>query len=231
MMSSTDLTLYEQLVLLALESTSAEYPVTIKKKYLEIGVAGAILLLLLRSGRVTFQRGGFQVRGQLSVGDREVDDVLKDLENKADPFKPLRIGKWLKRAAKPTLQNAVVSGLVNKKILARKKNRLFIVTPEARDEIVQRLSAAIREKERADEQTAALASLAHATMCLDKMEFSDELKNHKKQLNALGEQTGPVIPAVRTAVAERKLINSVLNGAALVASSSAVLLLARACSS
>ena len=230
-MSRTDLTLYEQLVLLALESTSAEYPLTIKKKYLEIGVAGAILLLLLRSGRVTFQRGGFQVRGQLSVGDREVDDVLKGLENKADPFKPLRIGKWLRRAARPKLRKAVVSGLVNKKILATKKSKLFILTPEAREEIVHRLSAAIREKERADEHTAALASLAHGTMCLDKMEFSDELKNYKKQLNALGEQTGPIIPAVRTAVAERKLINSIINGSALVTSSVTALLLARACSS
>ncbi|MDE0128242.1 MAG: GPP34 family phosphoprotein [Gammaproteobacteria bacterium] len=230
-MSRTDLTLYEQLVLLALESTGAEYPVTIKKKYLEIGVAGAILFLLVRSGRVTFQRGGYQVRGQLSVGDAEVDDFLKGLENKADPFKPLRIGRWLQRAAKPKLKNAVVSGLVNQKILATKKSKLFIRSPEAREEIVQRLSAAIREKERADEQTAALASLAHATMCLDKLEFSEELKNCKKQLNALAEQSGPVIPAVRTAVAERKLVNSIINGAALVAGSSAAVLLARACSS
>lgn len=230
-MSRTDLTLYEQLVLLALESTGAENLVTTGKKPLEIGLAGAILFLLMRSGRVTFQRGGFQVRGQLSVGDGEVDEFLKGLENKADPFKPLRIGKWLQRAAKPKLQNAVVSGLVNRKILARKKSKLFIRSPEAREEIVQRVSAAIREKERADEQTAALASLAHASMCLDKLEFSDELKNYKKQLNALGEQTGPVIPAVRTAVAERKLINSIINGSALVTSSVTALLLARACSS
>ena len=231
MMSHADLTLYEQLVLLALESTSAEYPVTIKKKYLEIGVAGAILLLLLRSGRVTFQRGGFQVRGQLSVGVREVDDFLKGLENKADPFKPLSIGKWLKRAAKPKLKNAAISGLVDKNILARKKRKLFIRKPELREEIVHRLNEAIRGKEGADEKTAALASLAHAAECLNWLEFSDKPKNHKTRLNELGKQSGPVIPAVRTAVAERKLVNSVLNAIGLVASSSIALLLARACSS
>lgn len=231
MMSSTDLTLYEQLVLLALESASAEYPVTIKKKYLEIGVAGAILLLLLRSGRVTFQRGGFQVRGQLSVGDREVDDFLKGLENKADPFKPLRIGKWLKRAAKPKLNNTAISGLVNKNILARKKRKLLILKPELREEIVHRLNEAIRGKEGADEKTAALASLAHAAECLDWLEFGDKPKNHKTRLNELSKHSGPVIPAVRTAVAKRKLVNSVLNAIGLVASSSIALLFARACSS
>lgn len=231
MMTHTDLTLYEQLVLIALDLTSAAHPVSIKKKYLEIGVAGAILLLLVRSGRVTFQRSGFQVRGQLSVGDREVDDFLRGLENKADPFKPLRIGKWLQRAAKPKLKNAVVSGLVNKKILSRKKSKLFILKPEAREEIMQRLRAAIRGEERADEQTAALAGLAHATDCLHGLVFRDELKNYKTQLNALGEQSGPVIPAVRTAVAERKLVNSILYGASAVAGPSAAVLLVRACSS
>ena len=231
MTSGNDLTLYEQLVLLALVPTSIQEPLRMEKKYLDIGVSGAILILLLRSGRVTFQRGGFEVRGQLSVGGKEVDELLKGLENKADPFSPLRLGKWLRRTARAKPQNAVISGLVIKGVLARKKRKLFILKPELREEIVQRLSEAIRGEVRADDKTAALASLAHATKCLKWLEFSDELKRHKAQLNALGKLSGPVIPAVRTAVAERKLVTSINNVVGYATSAAVALLLARACSS
>ncbi len=207
-MSRIELSLHEQLVLLAIDTTYGPIDLRITAKFLDIGVAGAILLLLLRRGRVTFQRDSFSVRGQLSVGDSEVDELLKGLENKADPFKPMRINKWLQRAARAQLQNAVISGLVVKGIIARKKRRFSILKPEVREEIVRRLRGAIREQERADEKTAALASLAHASMCLHKREFGDEMKRYKTQLNALGKQTGPVIPAVHTAVSNKKFQSS-----------------------
>ena len=231
MTSGNDLTLYEQLVLLALVPTSIQEPLRMEKKYLDIGVSGAILILLLRSGRVTFQRGGFEVRGQLSVGGKEVDELLKGLENKADPFRPLRLGKWLRRAARARPQNAVISGLVIKGVLARKKSNLFILQPEMREEIVKRLSEAIRDKQRADEKTAALAGLAHATKCLKRSEFGEELKRCTAQLNALGRQSGPVIPAVRTAVAQRKLVTSIASAVGSAAGAGVTVALLRACSS
>ena len=209
-MSSTELSLHEQLVLLALEPSSLPGPFKSKSKYVDIGVAGAILLLLVRGGRVTFQRGSFHVRGQLAVGDSEVDELLKDLESKADPFRAQSIGRWLRRAARAKPQDAAISGLVSRKVLARKNGKLFLLQSEAREEVLQRVRQAIRGEERANQDTAALASLAHAAMCLSKREFSNELKRHRKQLNALGEQTGPVIPAVRAAVSDRKFKASLL---------------------
>ena len=209
-MSPTELSLHEKLFLLAQEPSSLPGPFKSKSKYVNIGVAGAILLLLVRGGRVTFQRGSFHVRGQLAVGDSEVDELLKDLESKADPFRAQRIGRWLRRAARAKPQDAVISGLVSRKVLARKKGKLFLLQSEAREEVVQRVRQAIRGEERASQDTAALASLAHAAMCLSHREFRNELKRHKSQLNALGKLAGPVVPAVQTAVSERKFKTSML---------------------
>ena len=137
--SPTELSLHEKLFLLAQEPSSLPGPFKSKSRYVNIGVAGAILLLLVRGGRVTFQRGSFHVRGQLAVGDSEVDELLKDLESKAEPFRAQRIGRWLRRAARAKPQDAVISGLVSRKVLARKKGKLFLLQSEAREEVVQRV--------------------------------------------------------------------------------------------
>ena len=230
MRSRRELTLYEQLVLVAGDTSRGPGDFRTKSKHLDLGVAGAVLFLLLRGGRVTFQRGRFHVRGQLSLGDGELDKLLMNLMNKADPFKAMRANKWLRRAARAKPQDTVISGLIAKGFLAREDRKLTLLRPEAREEIVERLRAAVQDQERADEKTAALAGLAYAAQCLGKREFRDELKRQKTHLNAFGKHTGPVIPAVRAAVADRKFRASLLQGL-LAALGIVVTLFFRYCSS
>lgn len=230
MRSRTELTLYEQLVLVAGDASRGPGDFRLKSRHLDLGVAGAVLFLLSRSGLVTFQRGRFHVRGQLSLGDSELDTLLMKLTNKADPFKAMRANKWLRRAARVKPQETVISGLIAKGFLAREDRQLSLPRPEAREEIVERLRAAVQDRERADEKTAALAGLAHAAQCLGKREFRDELKGHKTHLNALGKQTGPVVPAVRAAVSDRKFRAS-LQQVLVAASGIVVTLFFRYCSS
>ena len=204
-----ELALHEKLVLLACDTSYGTTDMGFHGKYLGVGVAGAVLFLLLRGGRVTFHRGRFHVRGQFSVGDRELDKALGDLEKKADPFKALRIEKWLLRAAEAELQEAVISGLVEKGILDGKASRYSILNPELREDIVNELRSAILEPQSVNEMTAALAGISNAIGCLRKNEFGDELQNRKMQFHELGRHAGPVIPAVRTAVYEKRLRNSI----------------------
>ena len=202
------LSLDEQLVLLALDVSFGPESAKIYSKSLDVGVAGAILFLLLRNGGVTINGNYVNARGPYSLGGGELDVLLKVWQGKVDLFKAHRIGAWILRIAKLQPHLAVIAGLERKGILATRKRKKVLLKPEVREQLVKRLRQVIREGNAADEETAALIGLAHACQCLDEAEFGEELRLHKAQLEALGTREGPLPLWVRTAVADQKMRNS-----------------------
>lgn len=208
MMPAPELGLQEQYVLLAMDVTfSVEY-FAFDSKWVDIGVAATVLFQLWRNGRVSFDGGRVRPRGALSVGQTDLDFLLEKLGKKEAPFKSRGINSWLRWIAKAEPHKAVLEGLEHKGILARKKRKHMLVLPEARKRIIERLRRTIREGDDADEQTTLLVGVAEASDVLQTGELGGEWTEHGPKVKALGRRSALVVAAVRTAILEKKLRDS-----------------------
>ncbi len=194
-----------------------------------IGVAGAILYMLLRRGRLTIEANRVTMRGNLRLEGFGLDQLLRDLEAKTGPFRRPRISAWLRRTAKSKPERVVSERLVNNGILKRKRRRFSLVRPEMRVELLKSLRDTVAEGKVADEETAALAALLEAIEQHVWLGPEYDPRKMKAQAQVLGREAGPALLAVRTAVAEQKLRKSVQNVIGLVAATGVATLLARGC--
>lgn len=222
MKRAPELGLQEQYVLLAMGAAFNVEHVTVDSRWLDIGVAATVLFQLWRSGRVSLDEGRVRPRGALSVGQADLDALLQKLAKKEAPFKSRGISSWLLRMAQAKPHKTVLEGLAHKGVLSRKKRKHILILPEARKRIIERLQRVISEGDGADEQTAALVGIADASRVLETWELAGDASEHAAQVEALGRTAGPVVAAVRTAVSEKKLRDSLsylyyLAGGGLVA--------------
>ena len=220
-MPAPELGLQEQYVLLAMNVTFTDEYVSFDSKWVDIGVAGSVLFQLWRSGRVSLDGGRVRPRGALSIGQAGIDALLQKLGEKEPPFKTRGINSWLHWMARAKPRETVMEGLEHKGILSPKGRKHQLVLPEVRSRIFERLRRIIRDGEGADEQTAALVGIAAASRVLEAEELAGDWSEHR-QRGALTRTAAPIVNAVRTAVSERKLRDSlqyfyVLAGFGLVA--------------
>ena len=222
MMRAPELGLQEQYVLLAMDVTFVVEYVAFDSKWLDIGVAATVLFQLWRSGRVSLHEGRIRPRGALSVGQGDLDALMEKLGKKEAPFKSRGINSWLLWMAGAKPHKAVLEGLEHKGILARKKRKHMLVLPEPRTRIIERLRQAIREGDEKDEHTAVLVGIADASRVLETGELAGDSSEFPAHVEALGRAAAPLVAAVRTAVSEQKLRDSLnyfyyLGGGALAA--------------
>lgn len=222
MMPAPELGLQEQYVLLAMDVTYTVEYVAFDSKWVDIGVAGSVLFQLWRSGRVSLDGGRVRPRGALSIGQAGIDALLQKLGEKEPPFKSRGINSWLHWMARAKPHKTVIEGLEHKGILSRAKRKHRLVLPEVRSRIIEHLGRLIREGVGADEQTAALVGIADASRVLETGELAGDWSEHRLQRGTLTTTAAPIINAVRTAVSERKLRDSLqyfyyLAGGGLVA--------------
>ena len=230
MARETQLGLHEKFLLLSLVPSIGAEHAKLKARWLGIGVAGAILYMLLRRGRVTIEGNRVTARGSLRLDGSRLDQLLRDLETRTGPFNRPRISAWLRRTAKLKPQLAVSEQLVGKGILKPNKRDFFLVMPELRDGLKKRLRETVVEGKVADEEMAVLAALMEATEQLAWLQMDDEKDKMKAQMRILGRQAGPALLAVRTAVAEQKLRKSLQNVIGLAVATGVTALMARVCS-
>ncbi|MCY3604616.1 MAG: GPP34 family phosphoprotein [Gammaproteobacteria bacterium] len=222
MMRAPELGLQEQYVLLAMDVTFTVDHVAFDTKWVDIGVAATVLFQLWRTGRVSLEEGRVKPRGALSVGQTDLDALIERLVQNDPPFESRGINSWLLRMANAEPHKAVLEGLAHKGILSRRKRKYKLVLPEARNRIIERLQRVIREGDAADEQTAALVGIGDASRVLETGELSGDSSEQAARVEALGKTVVPVVAAVRTAVSEKKLRDSLtyfyyLGGGTLVA--------------
>lgn len=208
MKRAPELGLQEQYVLLAMDVEFNVDYVGFDSKWVDIGVAATVLFQLWRSGRVSLDGGRVRPRGALFVGQADIDALLQKMGEKEAPFKSRGISSWLLWVAKAKPHKVVIEGLTHKGILTRKRRKHLLVLPEVRSRIIERLQRAIREGEGADGQTAALVGIADASRVLETGELAGDSSEHAAQVEALGRTAVPVVAAVRTAVSEKKLRDS-----------------------
>ena len=208
MMRAPELGLQEQYVLLAMDVIFTIDHVAFDSKWVDIGVAATVLFELWRNGRVSLEEGRVRPRGALSVGQTDLDAVLEKLAKKEAPFKARGINSWLVWVADAGPHKAVLDGLAHKGILSKKKRKFKLALPETRKKIVERLTRVIREGDIADDHTAALVGIADASQVVEVGELAGESSENAAQVEALGRTVAPLVAAVRTAISEKKLRNS-----------------------
>lgn len=231
MARAIQLGLHEQLVLLALDVPPNRKRARLRTQWLGFGVAGAILFMLLRSGRVTIERDRITARGKLTLSEFGLETLLTELEAKIGPFKRPRPSAWLRRVAGLKALNHVLLRLEVKGILKPDKGGFRLMKPGLRNDLEQRLRETVIEGKVASEETAALAALVEAINVFNWLWVEDGKRQVKQKFRILGRQAGPAIPAVRTAVAERKLAQSIASVFGAAAGTGITFLLIRACSS
>ena len=230
MMPAPELGLQEQYVLLAMNVTFGVEHAVLDPTRVDIGVSATVLFQLWRNGRVSLEEGRIRPRGALSVGQTDLDALLQKLGKKDAPFRSRGINSWLLWIAKAKPHKTVLEGLEHKGVLSRKKRKHMLVLPEARKRIIERLRRAIRKDGDADELTAVLVGIADASGVLETGELAGDRSGREPQVEALGRAAAPLVSAVRTAVSQKRLRDSLINLCYIAGGALAALLFAK-CSS
>ena len=225
------LSLDEQLVLLALYDSLGPKAARIRAKWLDLGLAGAVLHRLLQRGSVTIVEGRISARGSLAIGDIILDPLLAELGAKSSPFKLPRVSAWLKRVVGKNLRLVIVSKLVGKGVLRLIDPEFEILMPELHEELVQRVRRTVVGGKDADQEMVVLAGLADAAGCLKQVAHGKDLHLDKAGINNLRRRAGPSARWVRTAVGEQRFRTSVTSAISTIIGSGIVAIAARQCSS
>lgn len=201
-------TLAEDLVLLAFDDESGRS--VINQTYLDSAIAGALLLELVRLGRVTpsAPTGRSGHRTAVVTDPSPIGDPLLDLALSRLTAKPLTMGKAVEALVKGSRQ-AALDRLVERGLVRRDKSRVLgilrLTSWPAADvaheaELRQKLSATLHDAADPDPETAALVALLHAVKALPKVIGGDKKALKARAEEIIGERWTD--EAVRVAVKE-----------------------------
>lgn len=221
MSATTDLHLYEEILLLALKD---EEGTVASGVMLAPALGGAILAELLIAGRVEAKgdkRPKIRVVSKSPLGDPILDDALEAVRARKD--KPLDAATWVGRfGALKDLKHRAARQLVRRKILrADEDTILWIfkrkVYPErdatAERAILARVGDAIFKSSReVDPRTTVLVGLAHATGLLRANFDRKRLKERKQRIQdiANGELVGRATKAAVEAAQAAVMVAAVM---------------------
>jgi len=212
--SRKNLTLYEELLLIALDD---EKGTTGLESMHKNAMGGAILAELILAGAIAV---GKEKKSPVTAlaGTTVADPLLAEcLELVRNEKKPKRASHWvLKFAGTKDLTRRVARQLVAKGILKEEQDKVLGLFPRTifpeRDggsehEMIERLRHAVfTSSTQVDERTVVLAVLANATSLLNKVFDKKKLKDRKRRLENLaagkvaGTATKEAIEAMRAAV-------------------------------
>ena len=212
---NTELCLYEEVLLLALKDK--EGSVDWKAENLGTVLAGALLaeLLLLEKIEVDESRKqSVYVVDSSPMCEALLDEVLIEINSSAKE-KPIQ--HWVsKLTGFPKLMERIARGLCSKGILTETEEKVLLffkakrypeINPEPERALIERLRQAIfSEVKEIDLRTTLLISLTYKSNLLAIPFSSSELRQNKKQIEAIikgdkiGEATTAVIKAIQTAI-------------------------------
>lgn len=209
----TQLTLYEELMLLAL----CEEKGTISGSYIGYAVAAAAIAELMLVERVTIDDGRrkyVHLRDATPSGDVVLDECITKI---ASAKKPKVLRTWVtKLASIKDLSHKVAKNLAAHGVVAANEEQILWlfsrrVYPEVNPEPEQQLRARMRaavldEATTVDARTVLMLALCKGAQLLPQVFSRKELRAHKKRIdslvkgNLLGDATKEVIEAIQVAV-------------------------------
>ncbi len=232
MTNSKSLSLYEEIMLLALRNKQG----TATIDYLEYTVAGAVLAELLLDRRIAIsdmRKHLVDIRDTNPTGDPIIDECMERM--KAGK-KRASLQTWVSRLATiKKLRHKVAQQLCNRGILRADEDkvlRIFTrkiypeINPVPEEKILERLRAAILgDSDEIEPRTVVLISLANAANLLSENLGRKEVKDRKKRIEQIinGEMTGKAtkeaIAACQAAVMVAVIVPAVMVPAILAGKS------------
>lgn len=213
-MKAKELSMYEQLVLMALRDE--EGTLESKAGMHQYALGGAILAELVLADRLAIddsKKHLVHVTRHKRVGEPLLDEALQMV---ADSKREKRAEHWVARFASiKNLRHRVAQQLCRRGVLKESEDKiLWIFTrkiypeidPEPERELVQQLHDAIFRNDKIPPQTAIVLSLANATGMLRIHFDKKELKRRKERIeqitsgSAIGEATRATVQAVQAAM-------------------------------
>lgn len=208
MLSTSELRLHEELLLLSLHSEKGSMRVS---SY-GIAVAGGLLAELLLEGRVALERGAKPSKDRIVPADpRPLSDPLLDecLRKIRDAKKPKAPKDWVMKFSQLSgLRKRVATGLVRRGILRERRARVLLLfpwtyfptldpAPERR--IAERVREAVLGEGEVDERTGALVAIAAKTGALKHVLGKRKLKERNARIEEIADSQ-PAASAVQGAV-------------------------------
>lgn len=203
------LSLSEKLMLLALhdEKGSVIFSASTALPY---GLSGALIIDLLFQERIALVEGKIKVRNPRPTGDGLLDETLQ-LIRASD--KPRDIKYWVQRIYSKVkdLQKRVSNGLIEKKILERREQKILWVFPSRRyptidaapeNEIRNNIHEIVLRYKAPEKDDIALLSLVKSCDLINEVFDKPDRKIAKKRIEAIitGEIIGKAVTEVVTAV-------------------------------
>ncbi len=186
------LSLAEELLLLALDDESGSVS-SAASSSLEYGLAGAMLVELVISGRLGMAGGGLVVADGSPTGDDALDDALAQIEYSRRARDP---EYWVGRFGSLHPKGNLIKSLLDKGILRREERRILWVIPSdrypARDagperDVRERIRAVILDGAEPQPRDAALISLIKACDLTDEVFYSDERERARQRLDSIAD--------------------------------------------
>ncbi len=222
-MTSPQLLLHEELMLLALKDREGTLAVDTTVPY---AIGGAVLAELLVSERIDVERRGrktlVEVRDTTPLHDEVIDEWLTTM---AAAKKPKTLNDWVARIARgKDLHHRVATQLCRRGILRNDEDKvLWIFTrkiypeldPTPERHLIARLDAAIFRDHAVDSRTAVLVAIADAAGILKVVFDKARLKKRKDRIQRIGDgvvaadATKAAIEAMHAAIAIAVMIPTV----------------------
>ncbi len=203
------LSLSEKLMLLALhdEKGSVIFSASTALPY---GLAGALIIDLLFQERIALVEGKIKVRNPRPTGDGLLDETLQ-LIRASDKSRDIKY--WVQRiySKVKNLQKRVTNGLIEKKILERREQKILWVFPSNRyptidgapeNEIRKNIHEIVLRYKAPEKDDIALLSLVKSCDLINEVFDKPDRKIAKKRIEAIitGEIIGKAVTEVVTAV-------------------------------
>ena len=227
MLDLDDLSLHEQLLLLALNDEKG----TMQGQLFEYGAAGAMLTELLLRNCIVLDESKknkkryVKVAATSSVGDPLLVELLAQVRMAK---RPAPLSTWVRRAAGTRrLRHRIADRLRYRGILGKKEGRVLFVfsrqlyptmNPAPEHELVERMRAAVLGEDAVPPRTAVMVTLARQLDLLRHVLTRAELKARKRRLKDLDE-LGTSDEATRAAVAAVKEVIAATHAAVMAATS------------
>ncbi len=225
MKSKYDLTLHEEILLLALKDDTGTLA---SGTHYQFALAGAVLAELLLNQRISVEAQKKKKFARLESSTLLGDPVLDECLNKVvSSKKRQQLQTWVSRfSGVKDLKNRVAQQLVKRGILKAEEDKVLLIfkrklypefNPEPERKLIERLHEAVfTEKSDIDPRTVVLLSLANSANLLKVIFDKKELKTRKSRIEQLingelsGQATKEAIEAMQAAIMVAAVIPSIV---------------------